>query len=253
MRILLMLLLIVFIFLINHTWVRQPIKRLQSIKSNYIVRASRDPADSICIGEPPPTISAATDGIYYDVWLCINDPWSSIITTHWLNNLPPGVEATYSETAPEIFFHGRDTDPFNDLARDGYLHDSGGFQSLWTVGTTDFRDDCRNNCEIQLTRGPFIHDYLVVFKLRNVSGIRESITFQKIGHNVPEHLKKEKRIIARVWEPGGHPDAYVFTKEGQKPENNPLDIIRVYRYHLDIPDEFWSQQGFPNAKDFQPL
>ena len=48
-------------------------------------------------------------------------------------------------------------------------------------------------------------------------------------------MVNEKRILARVAELapyGVHPDAYIFTREAQKAENSPLEIVRVYRYHF---------------------
>ena len=84
----------------------------------------------MCIDQPAPAMKQATDEIHYDVTLCLNDAWNEIITTHWLHAPPPGVQAIYPELAPQIFFHGRDTDPCDDLERDGYLYDSGGFHSF---------------------------------------------------------------------------------------------------------------------------
>ena len=116
----------------------------------------------MCIDQPPPAIKEATDGIYYDVTLCHKDAWDEIITTHWLRTLSTEVKALYPELAQQIFFQGRDTDPFGDLGRDGYLHDSGEFHSLWTVVTFGL-------CSmIKLVGGPISNNYLVVFKLKNM-------------------------------------------------------------------------------------
>ena len=159
------------------------------------------------------------------------------IMIHWKSTLPPGIKAGYPVEAPEIFFHGQATDPYIDLERDGYLHDSQRndgmtFRSLWTVAITDY------NAHIWETFGftdriPW--QYLVVLKLRNTPGHPESIVewnqWMQSGTNLPERLQKEPRIIGRMLVNNYWPDAYIFTKNAQQEGHSPLDIIRVYRYH----------------------
>lgn len=243
--ILLSVVILLFLCMTNY-WVRSEIKfikKLHDVSAAVAPSANRNiqaisllmPPNSGCVHRNEPSrITGPRNGVYFDVMLSACDDWRIMVVNHWKATHPPGTNVLYPELAPEIFFHGRASDPFTDLARDGYLHDTGQYKSLWTVGMTDYSTD------ISLTSGPVIYRYLVVFKLIKPSMSRGYVTLQRVRHQIPRRMEKETRIIGRVWKPVGalygvaHPDAYIFTREAQKIENNPLAILRIYRYHLPL-------------------
>ena len=169
------------------------------------------------------------DRSYYHVHLATtyDDNWSEMVMDHWKHNRPPGVKETYPETAPEIFWNGRATDGYDDLAKYGYLHDSGGFNSLWTVGQTEYTKD------IKKTEGPLVYKYLTVLALEKP----DDMPFYYVNTeviNLSDQEQAQEAIIARRKSEHAHVDAYIFTPAAQarlKRNGNFYKILRTYVYN----------------------
>ena len=165
------------------------------------------------------------------------------IVKHWQSTLPLGIRAFYPINSPYIFFHGHARDPYDEMEQNGYLVDSNDGRYLWTVALTDYSVD------IAETFGSSAQQkwkYLVVLKLKNKMQmiIKSSV---KSDYQVPSEWDNEHRIIARVLTGNQHPDTFVFTRIAQMEEYEPLEIVRVYRYH------FANGDGSADAPDLNRL
>ena len=256
-------LLFLVLFLLGHVfWGRPSVRKLRGVphKANSEIAANWPPLcgkdiDKAIINGPLPSIQWRENEkrMYYDVVfppqcspLWAESEWTPLrleqfrqldllqsrmthqIMNHWQHTLPPGIKPRYPEFNPMIFFHRRNSDPYDDLAKDGHLNGADGLEALWTVAITDDITDIDKIFQPGLPGEAFQANwqYFVVLKFKHY-GQREQI------------LKSSEINIgvARVADDGQHPDAYVFTKEAQKEGNSPLEIVRVYRYHLTRPVE----------------
>ena len=185
-----------------------------------------------------PVIDPLDGNEYYDV--TFPDYWFDFTTNivqHWQSTLPNGIEPVYNYLHPQIFFHGRSSNPYLQLREKGLWMDDG-YQSLWTVALTNKMYALKWVYDVSIQSIADGIGYVVVYRFKNRDHQRCKIKQMRMD-NSKWWSENANYIKARydfyffdICETFKYPDAYVFTQTAQQ-TNCPLEIARVYRIHFE--------------------
>ena len=203
--------------------IRQTLFSLTTLGNNLLIKG--------------PVIDEFDTNEYYDVsfpgdWF----DYSSMIVKHWQSTLPEGIQPVYNYRDPQIFFHGRKSNPYNQFKRKGYWMDDYR-QQLWTVALTNKMYAIKWVFTESTQSIAYGIGYVVVYKFKHEH--HKQCIIRKLNWNDPEWSRQTNYIKARykfyhvdtICEASKYPDAYVFSRTAQK-GNCPLQIARVYRIHF---------------------